>query len=206
MALDVRVFMVASAPSLSHAITAVLSRLGTIDFRLQGLLYDVGSEDREVSLQGDWAAAVQSWDGVSFSVARKGPSIGVVLEKVGGTTVRARVTVSGRMLQRYFSEGRKHEAEFYVPLFQIALALGARAGMGEFDLEDFEPRSDKEVEQAIRSSPSESSEQSSLGFLRREPDTPMPGGTFLVTERSEGYWLLEDPDYLDILEMGGLHP
>jgi hypothetical protein len=201
MALDVNVVMVGAAPSLSHAITAVLSRLGAIGFRLQGPLRDVGPEDRKIPFQGDWAAAIRPWTGASFSVARKGPLISVTLEKIDGALIRAQVTISGRMLQRYFAEGRKHDPEFYAPLFQIALALGARAGVGEFDLEEFEPRTDKEVERAIKSSPMESSETSSLGFLRRDPGTLKPGGAFTVTERPEGYWLLEDPDYLDILAM-----
>ena len=76
---------------------------------------------------------------------------------------------------------------------------GSRAGVGNFQL-NFSPTSDKQIEEAIRRHPKAPAEPSLFGFLRRDPGTAKPGAPFVVTDRPEGYWLLEHPEFLTRLK------
>jgi hypothetical protein len=200
MAFEVYVYMVASAPSLSKAIDAILTRLVPMDFLMEAPLAEIGGERRHaLPYEPGWEAKVNTWPNVLFSVCKTGPLIGITLKKLSGTALRARVMVSGRLLQDLFLEKRQHDPIFYVPLFQIALALGVRAGVGDMEMDEFEPKSEKEVEEAIWRCPLDPKYPSRLGFLRRVPGTPKPAGDFVVTERPEGYWLLEHASLLRFL-------
>ena len=86
------------------------------------------------------------------------------------------------------------------PLLQIALALGSGAGQGDIDsaIENFAPRSDLEVGQAVTKVLNSDEEPGRLAFLRRDLGKPAPG-TFVVTERPEGFWLLEHSSFMDFL-------
>ena len=202
MGVQLDVTMVGTAPSLSRGIDAVLDRLDMIGFQLEGTLYDyLGPEERDVRCEGTWAATVDAWDGASFNVFRDGPGMVVALEKVEGTTVRAFASMSMGSLQRLFADQGKHAPAFYAPVLQIALALGARAGVGNIEVSGFKPWGDTEVERAIGSSPVGPPGPSLLGFLRRDPGAATPGEPFVVTPRPEGYWLLEHPDLLDFLKV-----
>jgi len=199
----VQVVMMGSAASLAKAVEAVLLRLGTIDVRLTGRFYEIGGEQGEAALEPGWDSKVNAWSGVSFSVAKTGPVINVVLEKVGDVAQRATVSISGYALQDLYADRRQHDSVFYARVLQIALALGARAGLGDVDsaIEDFLPRSEQEVEKAVAAVLKSDEEPGRLAFLRREPGKPKPGGVFIVTERPEGYWLLEHPNLLEVLDM-----
>jgi hypothetical protein len=200
MAFETYVYMVASAPSLSHAALVILHRVYPLGFRMTTGFCEIGEEGREAFPEEDgWEAKVDTWSEVFFGIYNKGPSIQVELTKLSATTIRAGLMISGRDLQEFFIDGRKHDKLFYVPLFQIALGLDIRAGVGDLELDEFEPASEKEIEQAIWSSPRIPKNPSRLGFLRRSPDVPKPQGDFVVTERPEGFWLLEHPSLLRFL-------
>lgn len=196
MAFETYVCMVASVPSLPAAVAAILNRVYPLGSRMEGEFNEIGGEGRQtVPEEPGWAAKVDAWKRVHFAIAKTGPLIGITLDKLSGTTLRATVDVSGKLLSHLFLDKRQHDPIFYAPLFQIALALGARAGVGDLELEEFKPVSEKEVEQAIWNSPLEPGTPSRLGFLRKDPGTPKPAGDFVVTERREGYWLLEHPSF-----------
>jgi len=200
MAFETYVYMVASAPSPSRAVAAILNRVYPLGSRMEGEFYEIGGGMRQtVPEEPGWAAKVDSWQGVHFAIVKTGPLIGISLHQLSGTTLRACVDVSGKLLSHLFVNGRQHDPIFYVPLFQIALALGARTGVGDLELDEFKPVSEKEIEQGIRNSPQESGTPSRLGFLRKDPGTPQPAGDFVVTERPEGYWLLEHPSFRSFL-------
>ena len=200
MAFETYVYMVASAPSPSTAIREILTRLYPLDVRLETEFFELGGERRKaIPEEAGWEAKVDAWKMMHFSVASKGPVLSLTLTKLAGTTLRVTVEVSGRSLALMFADNRRHDSIFYAPLFQIALALDVRSGVGDLELEEFEPTTEKEVEQAIWRSPQDLGVPSRLGFLRRAPGTPKPNGPFVVTERPEGYWLLEHPTYLRFL-------
>jgi hypothetical protein len=181
MAWQVQVVMMGSAPSLAKAAEAVLLRLGTIDVRLTGRFYEPGGDQGEVALEPGWDAKVNDWSGVAFGVVKTGPVIHIVLQKVGDAVQRATVSISGNALLDLYADRRQHDSVFYARVLQIALALDARAGLGDVDsaIEDFLPRSEQEVEQAVAAS--------------------LKGGVFIVTERREGYWLLEHPNLIEVM-------
>jgi hypothetical protein len=208
VAFETYVYMVSSAPSLPTAVAAILNRVYPLGERMEGSFCELMGEGRTVPEAPDWATKVNAWPGVNFSIFKPGPLIpnkftgtviGVSLKKLSGTMVRTTVDVSGRMLRRLFLDGRQHDPIFYAPLFQIALAMNARAGVGDLELDEFDPKSEKEVEAAIRSSPQEPGEPSRFGFLKKVQGTPKPDGEFIVTERPEGYWLLEHPSFRSYL-------
>lgn len=201
MGFNIDVAMVGSAPSLAAAAEAVLGRVGTLGLRLQGRFYETGGEHRETAFAGAWAASVNAWSGVAFSVAAKGPLLSVVLKKVAEKIYRATVSVSGSALQTLYANRLQHVPVFYAPVLQVALALGSRAGLGDLDsaLETFSPKSDQDVEQAVAKLLKSDEEPGRLAFLRREPGKPRPPATFIITERPEGYWILEHPNLLEIL-------
>jgi hypothetical protein len=196
LAFETYVYMVTSARSLPTAVAAILNRVYPLGSRMEGEFHEIGGERRRaVPEESDWAAKVDSWKKVHFAIANAGPLIGITLDKPSGTTLRACVDVSGKLLSQLFLDKRRHDPIFYAPLFQIALALGARAGVGDLELDEFKPVSEKEIEQAIQDSPLEPGTPSRLGFLRKDPSVPKPAGDFVVTERPEGYWLLEHPSF-----------
>jgi hypothetical protein len=196
--------MVTSAPSLSHATLVILHRLMPLGFRMTTNFIEIGDEDeeedREVSPNEDgWEAKVDTWANVFFCIYNKGPSIQVALTKTSAKTIRVGLMISGNALNSAFVDHRKHDKVFYVPLFQIALGLGVGAGVGDLELEEFEPTTEKQVEEAIWHSPRTPKNPSRLGLLRRVPGAPKPKGDFVVTERPEGFWLLEHPSFLKFL-------
>ena len=129
--------------------------------------------------------------------------INIVLEKIGDVAQRATVSISGSALQDLYADGRQHASVFYARVLQIALALDAPAGLGDVDsaIEEFRPRSEQEVEKAVAAALKSDEETGRLAFLRRDSGRPKPAGSFIVTERPEGYWLLEHPNLLEVLDM-----
>ena len=202
MAFETYVYMVASAPSLSHATVVILDRLVPLGFSMTTDFSEITDEDedREVSPDEDgWEAKVDTWANVFFCIYNEGPSIQVDLTKTSAETIRVGLMISGNALNTAFVHGRKHDELFYVPLFQIAQGLGVRAGVGDLELEEFEPTTEKQVEEAIWRDPRDPETPCRLGFLRRVPGAPKPKGDFVVTERPEGFWLLEHPSFLRFL-------
>src|SRR5690349_20747035 len=122
--------MVTSAPSLSHATLVILHRLIPLGFSMTTDFSEIGDEDREVSPNVDgWEAKVDTWANVFFGIYNEGPSIQVELTKTPAKTIRVGLMISGNALNSAFVDHRKHDKLFYVPLFQIALGLGVRAGV-----------------------------------------------------------------------------
>jgi hypothetical protein len=200
MAFETSVYMVASAPSLSHAALVILHAVNPLGVKMTTDFLESAAEMRKADpLVAGWEQKVDGWSDVLFGLLKWGPQISVKLTKLSPTTVRVRLEISGRSLNFHYLEGRRHEEIFYAPLFQIALGLGVRAGVGDLDLDTFKPTSEKEIEEAIWHSPQEPKYPSRLGFLRRTPDAPKPKGDFVVTERPEGFWLLEHPAFLRFL-------
>ena len=199
MAFEVYVYMVAPAPSLSKAVESILRRLYPLGVRLETEFFEIGGKDRKaVPEEPGWQAKVDSWSNVQFSVANL-LLMRISLKKLSATAIRARVMISGRELQDLFHEDRQHDSIFYASLCQISLALDVRAGVGEMEMDEFAPKTEKEVEEAIWRCPLGPEYPSRLGLLRRSPGTPKPGGNFVVTERPEGFWLLEHPSFLTFL-------
>jgi hypothetical protein len=200
MAFETYVYMVTPAPSLSHAALVILHRVKPLGVKLTTEFLEIGKEMRKADpLEDGWEVKVDSWPNVMFGLLKWGPQIQVKLTKLSPTAVRARLMISGKSLNYHFLNGRRHEELFYAPLFQIALGLGVRAGVGDLDLEEFEPTTEKEIEQAIWKDPQDPTVPSHLGFVRRVPGAPKPKGDFVVTERPEGFWLLEHPAFLRFL-------
>lgn len=198
MSIDFDVVMIGSAASLSAAVEAVLGHVKPLGLTLGDPLYTViGDEDRELPADcPDWESEVNRWPWVGLGLHQPGPPLIVVLEPMRNRALRASVVVSRGLLGHHFKE-HTLDRILYAPLLQIARALGARAGVGYGNM-DVEPGSDDEVLRDLGVAPGSES-WADLGFVRREPGVPKPGDPFIVTERPEGYWLLESPYFRESL-------
>lgn len=199
MSIGFHLVMVGSAPSMSQAIQSILDRLGSIGHTLWSSVHEGRSGEREARLsRPGWEAEVDPWTTLNCSVYLKGPALGLFLEKIGDEKICVWAHMTRGTMETYLAQEGSLDRVFFEPLLQIALALGARAGAGTID-PDFQPVSGEDIERAIRVG-LQAGMHADLAFLRRDPGTPPPGPPHVIRERPEGYWILEDPEYLEDLK------
>jgi hypothetical protein len=189
MSMDVELRMVAPGRPFTDALFDILQRWEKIGYNR----YDpVRADGEEIDFSDGWEERVNALGRLNFSAHRVGPPIDAHLGKLGSGMLEAGFSMNSRQFSRLCAAKTLPE-NYYAPILQAALALGARYGVGDLEYEIY-PKREEEVEAQIWT-------EGSLGFVRFDAASAedlrakclRAQPEFTMNARPEGYWWLERP-------------
>jgi hypothetical protein len=199
MSMSVDVHMVGPARPLADALSDILQRWEKIGYIRRDPVYSVGEDEEKIDFTGDWAERVNALEGLSFGANRVGPSIDAYLGRLGSGLLEANFCMHERQFVSLYA-ARTLPENYYAPILQAALALGARYGVGGLHY-GLDPVSEEEVEAQIWTN-------GTLGFVRFDAASAealrakdlRASSEFTMNARPEGYWWLECPSFFDLFK------